>query len=96
MDRCVRMLYYIMVPIAKPMIIIIVVIAPNPCGIAAVLSALPRRALRTITQGLVMLKGQYGLDDTTLFASILFRLMVPLLCLFFFQRQITMGPTVGR
>ncbi|MDD3057875.1 MAG: carbohydrate ABC transporter permease [Sphaerochaeta sp.] len=92
-----RMLYYIMVPIAKPMIIIIVVIGTQSMWneLPFSLLLLQTEQLRTITQGLGMLQGQYGLDDTTLSASILSASLVPLLLFVFFQRQITMGSYSG-
>jgi ABC-type glycerol-3-phosphate transport system permease component len=92
-----RMLSYIMIPIAKPMIIIIVVIGTQSMWneLPFSLLLLQTEHLRTITQGLGMLKGQYGLDDTTLSASILSASLVPLLLFFFFQRQITMGSYSG-
>lgn len=92
-----RMLYHIMVPIAKPMIIIIVVIGTQSMWneLPFSLLLLQTEHLRTITQGLGMLQGQYGLDDTTLSASILSASLVPLLLFVFFQRQITMGSYSG-
>ncbi len=92
-----RMLSYIMIPIAKPMIIIIVVIGTQSMWneLPFSLLLLQTEHLRTITQGLGMLKGQYGLDDTTLSASILSASLVPLLLFIFFQRQITMGSYSG-
>lgn len=92
-----RMLYYIMVPIAKPMIIIIVVIGTQSMWneLPFSLLLLQTESLRTITQGIGLLKGQYGLDDTILSAAILSASVVPLLLFLFFQRQITMGAYSG-
>jgi len=92
-----RMLYYIMVPIAKPMIIIIVIIGTQSMWneLPFSLLLLQTEHLRTITQGLGMLQGQYGLDDTVLCASIVSASLVPLLLFVFFQRQITMGSYSG-
>ncbi|HBO35788.1 MAG TPA: carbohydrate ABC transporter permease [Sphaerochaeta sp.] len=76
-----RMLYYIMVPIAKPMIVIIIIIGTQSMWneLPFSLLLLQTEHLRTITQGLGMLQGQYGLDDTVLSASILSASLVPLL-----------------
>lgn len=92
-----RMLYYIMVPIAKPMIIIIVIIGTQSMWneLPFSLLLLQTEQLRTITQGIGMLQGQYGLDDTILSASILSASLVPLLVFMVFQRQITMGSYSG-
>ncbi|MDT4761057.1 carbohydrate ABC transporter permease [Sphaerochaeta sp. PS] len=92
-----RMLYYIMAPIAKPMIIIIVIIGTQSMWneLPFSLLLLQTEQLRTITQGIGMLQGQYGLDDTILSASILSASLVPLLVFMIFQRQITMGSYSG-
>nr|WP_319472495.1 carbohydrate ABC transporter permease [uncultured Sphaerochaeta sp.] len=92
-----RMLYYIMVPIAKPMIVIIVIIGTQSMWneLPFSLLLLQKESLRTITQGIGMLQGQYGLDDTILTASILSASLVPLLLFLLFQRQITMGSYGG-
>jgi ABC-type glycerol-3-phosphate transport system permease component len=92
-----QMLFQIMVPIAKPMIVIIVII-----GFQSMWNELPfsllllqTENLRTITQGIGMMQGQYGLDDTILTAAIISATIVPLLLFMFFQRQITMGSYGG-
>lgn len=92
-----RMLYYIMVPIAKPMIVIIVIIGTQSMWneLPFSLLLLQKESLRTITQGIGMLQGQYGLDDTILTAAILSASLVPLLLFLLFQRQITMGSYGG-
>jgi len=92
-----QMLLYIMVPIARPMIVIIVII-----GFQSMWNELPfsllllqSENLRTITQGIGMMQGQYGLDDTILTAAIISASLVPLVLFMFFQRQITMGAYSG-
>lgn len=92
-----QMLFRIMVPIAKPMIVIIVII-----GFQSMWNELPfsllllqTENLRTITQGIGMMQGQYGLDDTILTSAIISAAIVPLLLFIFFQRQITMGSYGG-
>jgi len=92
-----QILLYIMIPIAKPMIIIIIII-----GFQSMWNELPfsllllqTANLRTITQGIGMMKGQYGLDDTILSAAIISASLVPLLLFIFFQKEITMGAYSG-
>lgn len=92
-----QMLFGIMVPIAKPMIVIIVII-----GFQSMWNELPfsllllqSEHLRTITQGIGMMQGQYGLDDTVLTAAIVSASFVPLVLFMFFQREITMGAYGG-
>jgi len=92
-----QMLFKIMFPIAKPMIVIIVII-----GFQSMWNELPfsllllqTESLRTITQGIGMMQGQYGLDDTILTAAILSASIVPLILFMFFQKQITMGAYGG-
>jgi ABC-type sugar transport system, permease component len=92
-----QMLFGIMMPIAKPMIVIIVVI-----GFQSMWNELPfsllllqTEALRTITQGIGMMQGQYGLDDTILTAAIISASSVPFLLFLFFQKEISMGAYGG-
>lgn len=92
-----QMLFQIMVPIAKPMIVVIVII-----GFQSMWNELPfsllllqTENLRTITQGIGMMQGQYGLDDTILTAAIISASMVPLILFMFFQKEITMGAYGG-
>lgn len=92
-----QMLFRIMVPIAKPMIVIIVII-----GFQSMWNELPfsllllqTENLRTITQGIGMMQGQYGLDDTVLTAAIISASIVPLILFMFFQKEITMGAYGG-
>lgn len=92
-----QMLFRIMVPIARPMIVIIVII-----GFQSMWNELPfsllllqTEKLRTITQGIGMMQGQYGLDDTILTAAIVSASIVPLVLFMFFQKYITMGAYGG-
>jgi len=92
-----QMLFHIMVPVAKPMIVIIVII-----GFQSMWNELPFSLLllqtenmRTITQGIGMMQGQYGLDDTVLTAAIVSASVVPFLLFMFFQKEITMGSYGG-
>jgi len=92
-----QLLFRIMVPIAKPMIVIIVII-----GFQSMWNELPfsllllqTENLRTITQGIGMMQGQYGLDDTIVTAAIISASIVPLILFMFFQKEITMGAYGG-
>ncbi len=92
-----QVLFNIMVPLAKPMIVIIIII-----GFQSMWNELPfsllllqKDGLRTITQGIVMMKGEFGLDDTILTAGIMATASVPILLFLFFQKYITMGAYTG-
>jgi ABC-type glycerol-3-phosphate transport system permease component len=92
-----QLLFRIMVPIGKPMIAVIIII-----GFQSMWNELPfsllllqKEGLRTITQGIGMMKGQYGLDDTILTSAIMTASAVPLVLFLFFQKYITMGAYAG-
>jgi ABC-type glycerol-3-phosphate transport system permease component len=92
-----QLLFRIMVPIARPMVGIIVII-----GFQSMWNELPfsmlllqKDTLRTVTQGIAMLQGQYGLDDTVLTAAIMTAAVVPLALFLFFQKHIAMGAYAG-
>ncbi|MDA3812514.1 MAG: carbohydrate ABC transporter permease [Spirochaetaceae bacterium] len=92
-----QVLLHIMVPVAKPMIVIIIII-----GFQSMWNELPfsllllqTESLRTITQGITMMQGQYGLDDTVLTAAIVSAALVPFILFLFFQKEITMGSYGG-
>lgn len=92
-----QILTRIMVPIAKPMIGILVII-----GFQSMWNELPfsllllqKDTMRTVTLGIAMLQGQYGLDDTVLTATIMVASAVPLALFLFFQKYIAMGAYAG-
>ncbi len=92
-----QILFRIMIPIAKPMLAIIIII-----GFQSMWNELPfsllllqKESLRTITQGIGMMKGQYGLDDTILTTAVMAASVVPLVLFIFFQKYITMGAYAG-
>ena len=92
-----QILLKLMVPMAKPMIIIIIVI-----GFQSMWNELPfsllllqKESMRTITQGIGMMQGQYGLDDTILTTAIMIASSVPLALFLFFQKYISMGAYAG-
>ncbi|MBN1500546.1 MAG: carbohydrate ABC transporter permease [Spirochaetes bacterium] len=90
-------LWYIMVPIAKPMFGIVFIIGFQSMWNELIFSLLllQKNAMRTITQGIGMLQGQYGLDDTRLTAAIMIASLVPLILFLFFQKFIAMGSYSG-
>jgi ABC-type glycerol-3-phosphate transport system permease component len=92
-----QLLIRIMVPVAKPMIGILTII-----GFQSMWNELPfsmlllqKDTLRTVTQGIAMLQGQYGLDDTVLTAGIMVTSAAPLALFLFFQKYIAMGTYAG-
>lgn len=92
-----RMLFSIMVPVAKPMIVVITIIGTQSMWNELPFSMLllQNADMRTLTHSLGMLKGQYGLKDPVLMAAILCTASVPILLFLFFQKQITMGAYSG-
>jgi raffinose/stachyose/melibiose transport system permease protein len=92
-----KTLFFIMVPIAKPMIGIIFIIGFQSMWNELIFSLLllQNDKMRTITQGIGMLQGQYGLDDTRLTAAILIASILPLMLFFIFQKVISMGSYTG-
>lgn len=92
-----RIFVGLMIPIAMPMVGIIVII-----GFQSMWNELPfsllllqKDTLRTITLGIAMMQGQYGLDDTVLTAAIMTASAVPFLLFLFFQKYIAMGSYAG-
>jgi raffinose/stachyose/melibiose transport system permease protein len=90
-------LFRIMVPISMAMMGVIFII-----GFQSMWNELPFSLLllqnsdmRTITQGIGMLQGQYGLDDTRLTAAVMAASFVPLMLFLFFQKYISMGAFAG-
>lgn len=87
----------IMVPISMPMVGIILIIGFQSMWNELIFSLLllQKDAIRTITLGIGMMQGQYGLDATRLTAAIMAASFVPLLLFLFFQRFISMGAFAG-
>jgi ABC-type glycerol-3-phosphate transport system permease component len=92
-----QILTRIMVPIAKPMIGILVIIGFQSMWneLTFSLLLLQKDTMRTVTLGIAMLQGQYGLDDTALTATIMVASAVPLALFLFFQKYIAMGAYAG-
>jgi ABC-type glycerol-3-phosphate transport system permease component len=92
-----HVLFNIMMPVAKPMIGTIGII-----GTLAMWNELPfammivqKQSLRTITLGITLLQGEYGLPVPVLSAAVIVSCIVPFVLYLFFQNQITMGATAG-
>ena len=56
---------------------------------------LQKDSMRTITLGIGLMQGQYGLDDTVLTAAIMTASAVPFLLFLFFKKYIAMGSYAG-
>lgn len=87
----------IMIPIAKPMIGTLGII-----GALAMWHELPfsmlilqRQKVRTLTLGIALMQGEFGLPTPVLTAAILVTSGVPLILYIIFQNYITMGSTAG-
>lgn len=87
----------IMVPISMPMIGLIFIIGFQSMWNELIFSLLllQKEAIRTITLGIGMMQGQYGLDDTRLTAAVMTASFVPIVLFFFFQKYISMGAFAG-
>lgn len=92
-----QILFRIMIPVAMPMIGIICIIGFQSMWNELIFSLLllQKDTMRTITQGIGMMQGQYGLDDTVLTAGIMTAAFVPLLFYYFFQKYISIGAFAG-
>jgi ABC-type glycerol-3-phosphate transport system permease component len=92
-----QVLFRIMMPIAKPMIGTICIIGTlsmwNELPFAMLI--LQREELRTITIGIALLQGEYGLPVPTLAAAVIISAAVPLICYLFFQDFVAMDATAG-
>jgi len=93
----VRILTRIMAPLAGPMIATIAII-----GFQAMWNELPfsllilqSQELRTLTVGIAMMRGEFGLRVPILSAALVIAMVVPLVVFLLFQRYITLGVTAG-
>jgi ABC-type glycerol-3-phosphate transport system permease component len=93
----VRILASIMAPLALPMVATISII-----GFQSMWGELPfsmlilqNEALRTVTLGIAVLRGEYGLRVPILSAALVIAMAVPLAIFLLFQRRITLGVTAG-
>ena len=92
-----RILVSIMAPLALPMVATLAII-----GFQSMWGELPfsmlilqNEALRTVTVGIAVLRGEYGLRVPILSAALVLAMAVPLLIFMLFQRYITLGVTAG-
>lgn len=92
-----RIIFSIMIPISMPMIGVIFIIGFQSMWNEFIFSLLllQKESIRTITLGIGMMQGQYGLDDTKLTAAVMTASIVPLVLFLFFQRYISMGAFAG-
>ena len=92
-----RILWSVMAPMALPMVATLAII-----GFQSMWNELPfsmlilqRESLRTVTVGIAVLRGQYGLRVPILSAALMLAMAVPLIVFLLFQRYITLGVTAG-
>ena len=92
-----RILVQVMTPLAAPMIATIAII-----GFQSMWNELPfsllilqNPASRTLTLGIAMMRGEYGIGVPTLSAALVIAMAVPLVMFLVFQRRITLGATAG-
>jgi ABC-type glycerol-3-phosphate transport system permease component len=92
-----RILWSVMAPMAIPMVATISII-----GFQSMWNELPfsmlilqQEAMRTLTVGIAVLRGQYGLRVPILSAALVIAMVIPLLVFLLFQRRITLGVTAG-
>lgn len=92
-----RILVSVMTPIAMPMIATIAII-----GFQSMWNELPFSLLilqdqssRTLTLGIAMMRGEFGLGVPILSAALVIAMAVPLIVFLVFQRHVTLGVTAG-
>jgi ABC-type glycerol-3-phosphate transport system permease component len=87
----------VMAPMAMPMIATLAII-----GFQSIWNELPfsmlilqKESMRTVTVGIAVLRGQYGLRVPILSAALVIAMAVPMIVFFVFQKYITLGVTAG-
>ena len=92
-----RILVSVMTPLAAPMIATIAII-----GFQSMWNELPFSLLilqdqtrRTLTLGIAMMRGEFGLRVPIQSAAVVIAMAIPLIMFFILQRQITVGATAG-
>lgn len=92
-----RILWSVMAPMALPMVATLAII-----GFQSMWNELPfsmlilqKESLRTVTVGIAVLRGQYGLRVPILSAALVIAMVVPLAIFLLFQRYVTLGVTAG-
>jgi len=93
----VRILTRVMTPLAAPMVATIAII-----GFQSMWNELPFSLLilqnqqsRTLTLGIAMMRGEFGLRVPILSAAVVIAMAVPLVMFLIFQRRVTLGVTAG-
>ncbi|HVO40729.1 MAG TPA: carbohydrate ABC transporter permease [Spirochaetia bacterium] len=92
-----RILVGVMTPLAMPMIATVAII-----GFQSMWNELPfsllilqNQASRTMTLGIAMMRGEYGLGVPRTSAAVVIAMAVPLAMFLIFQRRVTLGVTAG-
>ncbi len=92
-----RIMVRVMTPLAMPMIATIAII-----GFQSMWNELPFSLLilqdqgsRTLTLGIAMMRGEYGIGVPALSAALVIAMAVPLVMFLVFQRRVTLGVTAG-
>jgi raffinose/stachyose/melibiose transport system permease protein len=92
-----RILVSVMAPIAMPMVATLAII-----GFQSMWNELPfsmlilqKESMRTVTVGVAVLRGQYGLRVPILSAALVIAMAVPMAVFIVFQKYITLGVTAG-
>jgi ABC-type glycerol-3-phosphate transport system permease component len=92
-----RILVRVMTPLAAPMIATVAII-----GFQSMWNELPFSLLilqnqgsRTLTLGIAMMRGEFGLRVPILSAAVVIAMAVPLFIFLIFQRRVTLGVTAG-
>ncbi len=92
-----RILWSVMAPMAMPMVATVAII-----GFQSMWNELPfsmlilqQESMRTLTVGIAVMRGQYGLRVPILSAALVIAMVLPLLIFLLFQRRITLGVTAG-
>lgn len=92
-----RILLSVMGPLARPMAATLAII-----GFQSMWNELPfsllilqNQAQRTLTVGIAMMRGEFGLRVPILSAALVIAMIVPLVVFLLFQRYITLGVTAG-
>ncbi|HTX71801.1 MAG TPA: carbohydrate ABC transporter permease [Rectinemataceae bacterium] len=92
-----RILWSVMAPMAMPMVATIAII-----GFQSMWNELPfsmlilqKESMRTVTVGIAVMRGQYGLRVPILSAALVMAMAVPIVFFLIFQRRITLGATAG-
>ena len=92
-----RILWRVMAPMAIPMVATVSII-----GFQSMWNELPfsmlilqQESLRTLTVGIAVMRGQYGLRVPILSAALVIAMVMPIFIFLLFQRRITLGVTAG-